>query len=187
MPAAIAACTAQPGSVPCAQSRNRHPRGQLLDVLERLLEPFLGVPERELAHPGRVDQAAAAGEHDQLAVGGRVAAAAVGREAPPVASRSEPHRRFTSVDLPTPDEPTSVAVRPPARWATSSSMPSPVTAETTCTGTPKVTPPSCATAASMLVAQVGLGQHDDGLGAALPGERQVALQPARVRGRRRAT
>ena len=59
-------------------------------------------------------------------------------------------------------------------------MPSPVTAETTWAGTPKVTAAELRDGRLELSAQVGLGQDDDGLGAALPGEREVALEPARV-------
>ena len=63
-----------------------------------------------------------------------------------VASRSLPARRFTSVDLPTPDGPTRVPVRPPSRWATRCSMPSPVTADTAYAGTPRAMSPTRASA-----------------------------------------
>ena len=54
----------------------------------------------------------------------------------PVDIRSLPAKRLTSVDLPTPLEPSSTAVTPGAIRARSSSQPSPVFALTTCTGTP---------------------------------------------------
>ena len=53
----------------------------------------------------------------------------------PVDISSLPAKRLTSVDLPTPLEPSSTAVVPGAMRARSSSQPSPVFALTTCTGT----------------------------------------------------
>ena len=53
-------------------------RRELLDVRERRFEPLVRDPELELAHPGRVDDEASSREKHELAVRGRVAAAAVG-------------------------------------------------------------------------------------------------------------
>ena len=47
-----------------------------------------------------------------------------------VARTSRPAKRFTSVDLPTPDEPSRAIVRPGSRYGSSASRPSPVTALT---------------------------------------------------------
>ena len=59
-------------------------------------------------------------------------------------------------------------------------MPSPVTFETACTGTPTATDSTSATAAIDVVAEVGLRQHDNRVRAALPREHEVALEPAQV-------
>ena len=50
-----------------------------------------------------------------------------------------------SVDLPTPDDPTAAPVRPPRGGAREVSIPSPVSAEVTWTGTPNVTVSTSAT------------------------------------------
>ena len=55
-----------------------------------------------------------------------------------------------------------------------------MTADTTCTGTPMATASISALRALGIGAQVGLGQHHDRRGAALPGGGEVALDAARV-------
>src|SRR6185437_9714925 len=73
-----------------AAVREAAARGQLGDVGERLVERLLAGPELELAHPRRVEQDRAARERDELAVGRRVAAAAVRPQlAGPQAARAE--------------------------------------------------------------------------------------------------
>ena len=86
---------------------------------------------------------------------------------------------MTSDDLPTPDEPSAATVRPAAKYGRSASVPSPVTFETACTGTPIATD-STSRARLDVVAEIRLREDDDGLGAALPAERQVPLEPADV-------
>ena len=97
-----------------------------------------------------------------------------------VASSSSPASVFTSVDLPTPEEPSSAIVRPGARWERIRSRPSPVRLEIAWTGTPKAIASTSSTLQLVVGAEVGLRQHDHGLGAALPGHRHVALQAAEV-------
>src|SRR5581483_4607385 len=57
--------------------REAAPPRDLLDVAEGLLQ--VGVPELQLTDPGRVEDDAAARQHDQLAMRSRVAAAVVVR------------------------------------------------------------------------------------------------------------
>ena len=64
--------------------------------------------------PGRVDQQRAGRKRDELAVRRRVPPAPV-LLISAVTSTSRPASRLTSVDLPTPDEPSSAIVRPGAR------------------------------------------------------------------------
>ncbi len=52
--------------------------GERGDFVEDLVERLLAGPELELAHAGGIDERAAFGEEDELAVGGGVAAAAIG-------------------------------------------------------------------------------------------------------------
>ena len=56
-----------------------------------------------------------------------------------VTSSSRPASRLTSVDLPTPDEPSSAIVRPGSRYGSSPSRPSPVSALSAISGTPSAT------------------------------------------------
>ncbi len=98
-----------------------------------------------------------------------------------VASSSSPARPFTIVDLPTPDEPTSTAVRFGSRKGRSSSRPSPVLAETASAGqAPSVTDLDLGEERRRLVDEVGLREQHDRLRPALPGHGQVALEAARV-------
>ena len=53
------------------------PSEELGDVLERLLEPLVGDPQLDLAHPGRVDHEGAPGKLDELPARRRVAPLAV--------------------------------------------------------------------------------------------------------------
>ena len=56
-----------------------------------------------------------------------------------VACASCPSRRLASVDLPTPEEPSSATVFAGPRYGASSSSPSPVTLLTTCADAPSAT------------------------------------------------
>ena len=91
----------------------------------------VGVPQRELAHPGRVEDEAAVGQEVELAAGRRVPAAGVVL-ADLADERPDPRRRgvLRSVDLPTPDEPTNATVRPAPIRARTSSTPRPSNALT---------------------------------------------------------
>ena len=89
-------------------------------------------------------------------------------------------RRFTSVDLPTPDEPRSAIVCPGCRYGSSSPRPSPVTALTACTDTPIVTGSTSSSSAMGSVCGIALVDDDDRDRAAVPGGREVALEPPRV-------
>ena len=102
------------------------------------------------------------------------------RGSPSSPARSSPSSAFTSVDLPTPEEPSRTTVRPGPRYGSSSSRPSPVTELTGWTGTPIATDSISAIAAVGVLGQVELRQHDHRVGAALPREREVPLEPARV-------
>ena len=99
----------------------------------------------------------------------------------PVRWRSWPSSALTSVDLPTPDEPRTTAVRPGGRWSSASAAtPSPVRAE--------IGPDLDARGDGLggdaepgrVVRDVGLVEHDDRGGAAGPRDREVALEAAQV-------
>ena len=61
------------------------------------------------------------------------------RRSSAVGISSRPASRFSSVDLPTPDDPSRTIVRAGVRYASSASTPSPVTLLSACTGTPIAT------------------------------------------------
>jgi hypothetical protein len=72
----MAATTAQPGSVSCAQSRNRHP-APTGDIAESPRGRFTGFPQLKLAHPRRIDQNALPRQDHQLSVGAGVPSPAI--------------------------------------------------------------------------------------------------------------
>ena len=88
-------------------------RGELGDVVERVVETVVADPEMHLAHAGVVDEEPAAGEEDELAPRRRVPPGAVRARRSPVASRaSSPISALTSVDFPTPEGPRRTPVVP---------------------------------------------------------------------------
>ena len=82
--------------------------------------------------------------------------------------------------MPTPDEPTNAAVRPGPIRARTASTPRPSNELTTRTSAPAAIASTRGQGRLGVFGQVGLGQHDDRLGAAVPGDRNVALEPAQV-------
>src|ERR1019366_6164045 len=97
-----------------------------------------------------------------------------------VRRRSSPIRRFTSDDLPTPDDPTSASVRPTARYGRSGSMPSGLRVCTATTGAAPARAAASAIRAATSPHRSLLIQHYDRGGAALHAQREVALQAAKV-------
>ena len=172
-------CTAHPGSVSWRQSENRHRDGELDDVVERVLEPVVGEPEVELADAGVVDDDASAGEQDQLATRRRMPPRAVSATSP-VSRMSSPTSALTSVDFPTPDGPSRAPVVP------GPSRPGRVEAEAGARRHDRDRDVARDVAelvgdALRILLEVGLEQEDRGSRAALPGEREVALEQARAR------
>ena len=86
------------------------------------------------------------------------------------------------VDLPAPDAPRSTSVRSGAARASTSSTPWPVGADSGSTATPGRDALGERHRGGPLGLDVGLGQHDDRLDAAVPGHRREALQAAGVHG-----
>ena len=151
----------------------------LLDVAEGLLE--VGVPELQLAHPGRVEDDAAAGQQDQLAVGRRVPARLVvlahllRREQLLAdervddrrladAGRAEQHGRAVAL------EPVAQLVDPLAGLRRDGLDRARAERHRLDLGEVR----------RDVVDEVGLRQQHDGLRAALPRHREVALEPAHV-------
>jgi len=94
------------------------------------------IDQLQLPHPRRIEEQAAAGEEDELAVGRDVTARSSLARTAPVGIRSSPSSRLTSVDLPAPEEPTSAAVIPSRMRARIGAMPSARSALVTSIGTP---------------------------------------------------
>ena len=102
-----------------------------------LSELFFRKPPLHAAHAGRVDDGAAVRPQEQLAMRRRMAAAAVVRaHLLRRLGRTSQTARWSSVDLPTPDEPMRPTVRLPSKYCSISAMPSPARALMACTGTP---------------------------------------------------
>ena len=104
----------------------------------------------------------------------------------PVAISSSPARALTSDDLPTPDEPSAATVRPRAKYAPSSSTPSPVEVADGVHRTPIATASTSTSAASTSSHRSALVRTTTGSAPLSHPEREVALEPARRSGRRRA-
>ena len=85
-----------------------------------------------------------------------------------------------SVDLPTPEDPSIATVRPGPRYWPRTSRPWFCRALVAWTGAPEAMASTSANPGVRIVGEVGLGQQDDRLRAALPGGDQVALDPAEV-------
>ena len=94
--------------------------------------------------------------------------------------RASPSRALTRVDLPTPDDPRMAAVEPGRRWASSSSSPAPVQAETGSAGDAGRDRVDRDQPAVDVVGEVRLVQDHDRGDPARPGHREVALDPAQV-------
>ena len=159
--------------------REAAPRGERLDVRERLAEPVRRLPELELAHPRRVEHETAAGQEDELAVRRRVPAATV---APDVRGHEQLLAGEAVHERRLPD-----AGRPEQRGGAAAAE---VRAEVV-----EPLPGDRADGVDRdaegdrlggqqrpldVLRQVALRQHDHRLGAALPGHDEVALQAARV-------
>ena len=155
-------------------------RGQRLDVGERPLETGLGLPRGELAHARGVEDEAAGRQQVQLAAGRRVPAPGVvlpdvlhGR--PGVAGERVEERRLA--DARRPDERDRRAGLDP--------LPDRVDAAAV-DGRGRHDRHADRDLADLrheaveILGEVRLGQHDDRLGAALPGDREVALEAPQV-------
>ena len=151
--------------------------GQLVHVGERLLEPLaVAVPQADGAHPGRVDQHPAARQRHQLPVRRGVAAAAilahVLRGQPLLADQPVDQGRLTRARQAQQRHRAAVREHRIERvhaLAGGCAERDHVGAEGDRLGLQHV--------ARRVVAEVGLRQQDHGPRAALPAQRQVALQP----------
>ena len=141
VPSASAARTAQPGSPSWRQSRNRQPSGEVGDVGERGRRGRPTAPATPSERmPGVSMRSAPPGSRTSS----RWVVVWRPRESSsrtaPVRWRSLPSSALTSVDLPTPEEPSTTAVRPGGRWSSArAATPSPVSAEIVRTSTPGAT------------------------------------------------
>ena len=111
----------------------------------------------------------------------------------PVSWASWPRSALTSVDFPTPDEPTIAASEPGGRCPRNASSPAPSRAATATTGAPTARRAASSSARPGRRPgrqQVGLREHDDGLRAAVPREARGTARgvagSSRRRGRWRA-
>jgi hypothetical protein len=93
--------------------------GQFGDLIEGPVHRVFAGPKLEFAHARSVDQRASPGQRDEFPVRGGMASAAVGFAHLRRAQAILAEQRFTSDDLPTPDDPTSATVRPSARYGSS--------------------------------------------------------------------
>ncbi len=152
---------------------------QLLHVVEGLGDALVGLPQLHHPHPRGVDDAPAAGQRDQLTVGGRVSAAAVVADL----ARGQP----LLVDQPVDQRRLAHAGRPHrGRGAAApNQLAQLIDALTGDRRDHLDRHPGChrvhaAHSRRHVVADVGLGQDDHRVGTALPGHGQVPLDPARV-------
>ena len=175
----MAAATAQPGSLRCAQSRNRQPAASSSTSAYAVVHAVRVVVQREFPHPRGVDEQAAAGQQVQLARRGGVPAAAVGLPDRPRVRRPAGRparwpgwtcRRRTGRPSP------RSARRRAAPGAPST--PAPVTALTASTSTPSAVLGDLLDRGRHVGAEVGLGENDHRRGPAAPGDGEVALDPA---------
>src|SRR5829696_5040256 len=143
-PSAIAAATAQPGSPRCEQSRKRHRSASSSTSANTLRRPPACSQTRGRRSPGVSITSAplASGTSSRCVVAWRP------RSSPARTGsvrRRSPLRWLSSVVLPTPEEPSRIAVRPCASHASSVAIPLPSTTLTASTGT---VPPSAARTSS---------------------------------------
>ena len=125
------------------------------------------------------------GSAQQLGGDGGVAAAVVAARAPSVvactslAEQGVDERRLADAAGAEERQRAAAARRTPA----ARSSPAPVRPLVTSTGTPRATSTSSRARRLRVVDEVGLGQHDDRLGAAVERQHELALEPALVRRR----
>ena len=181
MPAATAATHRAAGLAGVTAVAEAAALADRLDVGERAGDRFARVPQLQLAHAGRVDQDAAAGQQHELTAGRGVAAAAVGlahfARAQHALRRSARWRSTTS------RRPTIRAAPPCARVRDDrAALPSTPDASPTRRGParPRRARATSATNAAGIVDEIGLVQDDHRRGAALPRGHEVALDPARI-------
>ena len=172
--------TAQPGSDSWLQSEKRHVERELVDVGERARETLGRLPELELAHAGGVEHEPAAGKPDQLARRRRVPAAPVegadllGRLALLAEQRVHERRLADARGAEQDDRPAGPEVRLELLEALAGD------------GADGVDGHADRDRLDLrdrrlgVLGQVELRQHDRRVGAALPRQREVALEPARV-------
>ena len=173
--------TAQPGSPSCVQSLKRQSRGELLDVGERRRRsPAALSASWSSRRPGVSMTIPPPGSRisSRWLVVCRPSSSSA--RVSPVAIRSLPAKRLTSVDLPTPLEPSSTAVTPGAIRARSSSHPSPGLRADDVHGHAGRHRLDLGDVGGAIVDAVGLRQHDLRARAALPDRDEVALDPARL-------
>ena len=156
-------------------------RGELLDVLERLARARPTTPRAGArAVPGVSRTSPPPGSSTSCRC------VVVCRPSPSssrisrVASSSSPASVFTSVDLPTPDEPSSAIVRPGTEVRAHEVEPVAGQVRDRVHRQPKAIASTSSTRSSYVGREVGLREDDHGLGAALPGHRDVALEAAQV-------
>ena len=156
--------------------------GELGDVAKVVSRPSVGAGDARASGCLGVSMSSApAGQPDELAVGGRMAAARVVVADVAGRWRSSPSSALTSVDLPTPDEPSTTAVRPGAGGRRRGRRRrSPVSAEMIRDRDAGRDRLGGDAQAFEIVGHVGLVEHDDGRRAAGPRDREVALEATEV-------
>jgi len=155
-------------------------RGELVDVGEGAFQALRGVPELKFAHAGRVDEDAAAGDEEKLARGGGVAATVVGLangagELAVFAEDGVDEGGFADAGGAEKGAGASVAdylAEFGEAVAAESAGEKNANAEAGGLGVGEKR--------SGGVAGVGFVQNEDGMGAAFPGEAEIALEAARV-------
>ena len=169
--------TAQPGSVRCSQSAKRQ-RGASSSMSANTWSMPSPASQRPSAFtPGRVDEEGAAGQHDQLAGGGGVAAAAVGLPDRLGALDVLAGQAVDKVDLPAPEAPMHDERRARAEERCGAGRgPSPVTLLTAHDVGAEGDRLGACDRRVGIGAEVDLGEHDDG-------QRPRSPRPARARAR----
>ena len=161
-PSARAPRIAQPGSPACRQSLNRHCAASSAMSSNAVSTPSSAPATSSERIPGVSMSSAPPGSRtarDASSCGGR--ASRRSRTAA-VACRASPRSALTSVDLPTPDDPSTTAVRPGRRWtAPGRSRWSPVSADTVTIGHARRDRLDRDPPALDVVADVGLVEHHD--------------------------
>ena len=180
VPSSIAACTAHPGSVRWAQSEKRH-----WAASSSTSENVSAIPSDDSQScSSRIPGVSSTSPPSGSSTSWRWVV--VWRPSPSssriswVASSSSPANVFTSVDLPTPDEPSSAIVRPGVEVRPNELEAFAGDARDRVHGDAERDRLDLEHAQLPVGAEVGLRQHDHRLGAALPRHRDVALEAAEV-------